>query len=102
MRPKVLVSISAFESPKYVRALVENALKYTSNNTMIILHLNANSNYPSAGANQDFDWIWSNPRVEVNCNRVPVERATGTTLQAQMSNVEWAKCRGIVSDFFVF
>jgi hypothetical protein len=90
------------EMPRYVRALLENALKYTSENTSIILHLNANTDYPAAGADKDFDWIWSNPRVEVNCNRVPVVRETGTILQSQMSNVEWAQCRGIVSDFFVF
>lgn len=102
VHPKVLVSISASESSKYIRALVENALKYTSEDTMIILHLNANSSYPAAGADEDFDWLWSNPRVEVNCNRWPVARAEGTILQSQMSNVEWAKCRGIASDFVVF
>jgi hypothetical protein len=90
------------EMPRYVRALLENALKYTSENTTIILHLNANTDYPAAGADKDFDWIWLNPRVEVNCNRVPVVHGKGTILQAQMSNVEWAQCRGIVSDFFVF
>jgi len=40
--------------------------------------------------------------VEVNCNRFPTKRATGSILQSQMSNVEWAQCRGIVSDFVVF
>eukprot|EP00747_Dinoflagellata_sp_TGD_P054396 gnl/TRDRNA2_/TRDRNA2_148988_c7_seq1.p1 gnl/TRDRNA2_/TRDRNA2_148988_c7~~gnl/TRDRNA2_/TRDRNA2_148988_c7_seq1.p1 ORF type:complete len:411 (-),score=39.16 gnl/TRDRNA2_/TRDRNA2_148988_c7_seq1:25-1257(-) len=103
IQPDVLLSISMFEEPWYLRATVENALKHTLNSTVIILHLNSNSSMPlPSDQNHDFDWIWAHPRVEVNCNRIEVHRMEGSILESQISNVQWARSRGINAQFIVF
>ena len=98
----VLLSLSAFEPPWYLRALLLNALSLTANDTIIVLHLSAATEYPLPGVDADFDWIFNQPRVEVNCERVSVKRSHGSILQSQLANLEWARCRLIRPAHVVF
>ena len=98
---RVIVSINAFESASYIRNLVENTLNHTESSTAIVLHLNRLTTYANDDA--DFNWLWQQPRVLVNCLRVSVRRASGSILHAMGMNVRWAHGRGLSpSSFIVF
>ena len=91
----VVLSISAFEDAAYLRQLVENALRHTQN-SLIVLHLNRRSSYPeSPGSDANFDWLWQQSRVLMNCVRVAVAHSHGSILKAQAANVAWARHHGV-------
>jgi hypothetical protein len=102
---RIILSISAFESAAYVRETVENALAFTENTTLVVLHLDANRNYSNDGstaeqraARQHIDYLRSNARVEVNaCFRQPMSVYSGTVVLSQLANLQWARCRGLLS-----
>lgn len=74
-----------------------------ADSAVIVLHLNSDTAYPSVRENNsDFEWIWSQPRVEVNCIRWPARRWSGQLLRSQLANVRWARCRGVRSRHVVF
>ena len=103
MRASVLLSISAFEPPRYLRELLENALSLTHpRSTLIVLHLNRLTNYPDVGVDKDFDWIWAQERVLVNCLRVAVSHSHGSILHSFAANVGWARDRGARPQMVVF
>ena len=56
------------EELSYIRATVENALAYTQPSTVIVLHID--STVAILQDASDFEWLWSEPRVLVNCQRL--------------------------------
>lgn len=93
---RIVLSVSMFEPAWYVRETMENALARTENTTLIVLHLNAGTNYSLPAAKVDMEWLWEQDRIEVSCFRHRVEAYSGTVLLSQLSNLLWAQCRGLV------
>ena len=88
---KTLLSISVFETEEYVSHLLRNALDFTQNSTLIVVHVNKNT--PDYSMSSP---LWDSLRVKINClPRVAVKGWSGTILQSQLSNVEFAvRCFG--------
>lgn len=81
--------------------MIENALHRTERSTHIVLHLNSMTSYPN-GTDPDFEWLWRQPRLLVNCVRVPVRREHASILHSMGANVVWAYARGVLPDYVVF
>lgn len=93
---RVILSISMFEPAWYVRKTLANALSRTLETTLIVLHLDAGTNYASTEKSREhLAWIWAQERIEVSCFRHHVQPYTGTVLLSQLSNLQWARCRGL-------
>jgi hypothetical protein len=97
----VVVSIAMFEPPWYLRQTLQNALAFTSNSTLLVLHLDKHTQYPGFGVNSDFDWLWVQPRLVVSCYRTATARWHGSVLLAHMINAELAWCLGVNAQYVV-
>lgn len=98
-RWRIVLSISMFEPLWYIRETLENALTRTAETTLILLHLSAGSNYELTSSSiKDLEWLWAQQRVEVSCFRHHVTAYTGTVLLSQLSNLQWARCRGLLHE----
>ena len=94
----VVVSIAVFEPEEWIDALCVNALMFSEQSTLAVLHLNAAVHYkPELIAR----WNGSNPRLGVGHHRVPVWWGSGSVLYAHLLNAEHAVARWPDVQFFV-
>ena len=92
---RVVVSVSVFEPLNDVVELVQNYLKFTEPSTIIVLHLNSQSNYTL----EDVDTLLhlgkgtgrstKEGRVYVNPTRLPVSWGTADILRSFLMNVKY-------------
>ena len=102
-RPSVLLSISMYEGLEHMNLLLQNALNFTESTTMLMVHFDASSDYPSKEDNDaNFEWIWNHPRITVNCDRVDSSWWSGEILHSHTSNMHFALQRRIQPKFIVF
>jgi hypothetical protein len=97
----VVVSVAMSELPWYLRQTMQNALWFTSNSTLLILHLDAHTKYPEFGVDADFDWLWKQHRLVVSCYRTPTARWHGSILLAHISTAQLAWCLGADAEHVV-
>jgi len=96
-RWRTVLSISMFEPAWYVQETLENALAHTEESTLIVLHLSADTQYSASGSSKKhLEWLSEQERIEVSCFRHHVEAYTGAVLLSQLSNLQWARCRGLL------
>jgi len=90
--------------PMRLRIVVENALKFAEDSTLIIMHI---STPPPMFDKADPDWTWicetnrTSPRLFVNPTNYPVRGFTGKVLHTHLLNFEYAKALRAF-DYFVF
>ena len=99
---KVLVSTSVYEKVDYIDATLRNLVLFTSSETPVCVHVSAKI------AQKDYEAlaeIHAPPggRVVFNPRRIYTRHATGSILQAHLSNVEHsARALDVAFDFVVF
>ena len=98
-RWRTILSVSMFEPAWYLRETLDNALANTESTTLILVHLNLNTNYSSSQAGSQrmahLEWLWAQERIEVSCFRQHVLPYSGTVLLAMLTNLLWTRCRGL-------
>lgn len=97
---RFLLVIAAADPPTQLQALISNALSFTSNETLLLLHLDARVDYSTVSSVADekaIAWLWCQPRLEISCVCVAFPEAGppgGSLLLAHFASLAWARCRG--------
>ena len=73
-RYRFLLVITSADAPVQLRHLVSNALAFTTNETLLMLHLDARVDYGALTQGDQLNalkWLRLQPRLEISCVRVP-------------------------------
>ena len=82
------MSLVAYEEEAWVTALLHNILDFTQDETRIVVHLSAQSNYTASTLE-----TWDRGRVAVNPTRLPTWKGSGAILYGHLLNARHAEAR---------
>ena len=95
---RLIVSLSVYEEPNYIRSLLNNILSTTESDTKIVVHVSKAAKWTP----DDFKNLSSQNRVLINPKRVRTKHSHGSILQSQVLNVKYMLFSNITATTILF